>query len=102
MKVKFLFICLLVSSSILLHAYGKQDNYQNFVPDEQTAIKIAEAIWLPIYGKEINNEKPYTVRLKNDSVWVVCGSLPPHSYGGVAYIEIQKKDCKILKVTHGR
>jgi len=30
------------------------------------------------------------------------GSLPSTSKGGVPYIEIQKKDGKILKVMHGK
>jgi len=74
----------------------------NYVPNEETAIKIAEAIWLPIYGERIYNQKPYMVSLLKDSVWVVTGTLAENKRGGVAYIEIQKKDCKILKVEHGR
>ena len=74
----------------------------NYVPNEETAIKIAEAIWLPIYGEGIYNQKPYIVSLLKDSVWVVEGTLAKNKRGGVAYIEIQKKDCKILKVIHGK
>ena len=74
----------------------------NYVPNEETAIKIAEAIWLPIYGEKIYSQKPYTVSLLKDSIWVVTGTLAENKRGGVAYIEIQKSDCKILKVTHGK
>ena len=77
----------------------------NYVPNEETAIKIAEAIWLPIYGEEIYNQKPYTASLLKDGIWVVTGTFTGDievEAGGVAYIEIQKKDGKILKVTHGR
>ena len=72
-----------------------------FVPDAKTAIKIAEAIWIPIYGEHIYKEKPYTVRLKK-GVWSVEGSLPGESKGGVAFILIQKSDGKILRVIHGK
>jgi hypothetical protein len=79
----------------------------DYVPDEETAKRIAEAIWLPIYGERILKQRPYEATLNGD-IWVVEG-LIPHPYrnhsefrGGTAYIEIQKKDCKILKVTHGR
>ena len=71
-----------------------------FVPDENTAIKIAEAIWYPIYGDDIFDERPFKAELK-DSIWVVRGTLN-HDVGGVAYIEIQKRDCRILKVAHGK
>ncbi|HEY6528589.1 MAG TPA: NTF2 fold immunity protein [Cellvibrionaceae bacterium] len=37
-----------------------------YVPNEETAIKIAIAVWEPIYGKnKITSEKPYKVNLKN-------------------------------------
>jgi hypothetical protein len=73
-----------------------------FVPNEETAIKIAEAIWLPIYGEEVYEKKPYRVSLSKNKVWIVKGTLPKNSRGGVPYIEIRKSDCKILTVTHGR
>ena len=88
--------------------YKPKDGY---VPDEQTAIKIAEAIWFPIYGSKIYDEKPYKVKLINKKIWVVEGTLKENlkgmdstiviQKGGVAYIEINKEDCKILKLTHG-
>ncbi|EKT3958480.1 YbbC/YhhH family protein [Flavobacterium psychrophilum] len=74
----------------------------NYVPNEETAIKIAEAIWLPIYGEKIYQQKPYIVTLVNGNVWIIKGSLSENKRGGVAYIEIQKKDCKILNVIHGK
>ena len=74
----------------------------NYVPNEETAIKIAETIWWSIYGEKIYDQKPYTVSLLKDSIWVVTGTLAENKRGGVAYIEIQKSDCKILKVTHGK
>lgn len=71
-----------------------------YVPDVATAIKIAEAIWLPIYGKGIYDKQPFRASLKNDSIWIVEGSLQPDELGGVPYAEIQKSDCKIIKVIH--
>jgi len=77
-------------------------NKRDYVPDSATAVKIAEAVWLPIYGERIFEQKPYEVTLQ-DSIWIVRGTIP---YGerleGTAYIEIQKSDCKILEVNHGR
>src|SRR5690606_30292655 len=74
----------------------------DYVPNEETAIKIAEAIWLPIYGIEVLDKKPYTAVLINDEIWRVQGTIGLDELGGVPYIEISKKDCKILKVTHGK
>jgi hypothetical protein len=82
----------------ILKSYVPKDG---FVPDKITAIKIAIAVWLPIYGKTIYKEKPYSAELKN-GVWFVQGSLPKGSVGGVAEIAIQKSDGKILGVIHGK
>lgn len=75
---------------------------RSLVPDASTAIKIAEAVWLPIYGKSIYQQKPFKAVLQNGSVWLVEGSLPEGLEGGVAYIEITKKDGCISNVTHGK
>lgn len=73
------------------------------VPDEATGKKIAEAIWLQIYGGEIFSDKPFKVKLLDGCIWVVEGTAPPAGYrSGLAYIEIQKSDCKILKVIRGK
>jgi hypothetical protein len=76
---------------------------RGFVPDERTAVLIAEAVLSPIYGEErIANEKPFAAALKGD-VWIVQGSLPAgKNLGGVALAEISKADGRILRVTHGK
>ena len=77
---------------------AKEIQEHDLVPDEETAIKVAEAIWLPIYGRFIYKSKPFKATLK-DGIWIVKGTLKK-SKGGVPYAEIQKSDCKFLKVTH--
>jgi hypothetical protein len=72
-----------------------------FVPNESVAKQIAETVLLPIYGEDILNQKPFKVSLIKDSIWVIEGS-SQNIEGGVAIILIQKSDCKILKVTHGK
>jgi len=74
-----------------------------YVPDEKTAIAIAVAAWIPIYGKEnIEKEKPYKAVLK-DGVWTVTGSLPkPFTLGGVAEAQISQETGRILKIIHGK
>jgi hypothetical protein len=73
---------------------------KQYVADEQTAIAIAVAIWVPIYGKaQIESEKPYKATLIN-GVWIVKGSLPEGYDGGTAVAEISQEDGRILKVIH--
>ena len=73
-----------------------------FVPDSATAARIAEAVWIPIYGAEqIAAERPFHAVLAND-VWTVGGSLAPGKAGGVAVAEIAKSDGRIIRISHGR
>jgi hypothetical protein len=94
-------------SSSQLHAEpgATPHNYKpeaGYVPDADTAIEIAVAVWEPIYGREqIAGEKPFTALLQN-GVWIVEGSLPPRIKGGVARAEIAKDDGRVLRVTHGK
>ena len=75
---------------------------RDYVPNGETAIRIAVAVWEPIYGAEqINKEKPFIAKLKN-GVWQVTGSLPERTKGGVAIAEINMKDGKILRISHGQ
>lgn len=70
------------------------------VPDQLTATKIAEAVWLPIYGKDIYYELPFNAVLYKDSIWMLSGTLEKGWLGGTAFIAIRKKDGQILSVVH--
>ena len=73
-----------------------------FVPDSATAVRIAVAVWIPIYGaRQIRSEQPYVARLK-DNVWTVTGTLPRGMVGGTAEVRIAKGDGRILFVLHGK
>ena len=75
---------------------------KGFVPDEATAVAIAEAVLVPIYGKgQIEDEKPFQAKLV-EGVWHVEGSLPEGWHGGVAAIKIAQADARVLHVIHGQ
>lgn len=86
------------------HSYTPDNG---FVPDSLTAVRIAVAVWAPIYGEAaIRKEEPFHASLKND-IWTVTGFLPApppgmESVGGVALAEIAKKDGRIIRVSHGK
>ena len=79
--------------------YLPEDGY---VSNEEVAIKIAVAVWTPIYGtRKIDQEKPYKATLKED-IWHVTGSLRDGLKGGAAEMYLCKYNAKILGVTHGK
>lgn len=70
------------------------------VPDETTAIRVAEAILIPIYGeKKVISERPYYARLSNGT-WTVAGSIHTANFGGVAVVKISQVDARIIFVIH--
>jgi len=71
------------------------------VPDEKTAVSIAKAIWLPVYGEEVLKKKPFKAKLLN-GVWIVTGSLPKDTLGGVPIAEISKSDGRVNRMSHGK
>ena len=66
------------------------------------AIEMAEKKWLQIYGTSINSKKPFIVKLVNDTIWIIEGSLSKMGTGGVPYAEINAKNCEVIKITHGK
>jgi hypothetical protein len=80
-------------------AYKSHPKTDGYVPNEVTAIKIAEAIWFPIYGKEIYDYKPFKAELIGGKIWKVYGTVHTEK-GGSPIAEIQKNDCKVIKVIH--
>ena len=77
-----------------------------FVPDAATAIRIAEAVWTPIYGAtQVHSERPFHAELRGE-LWHVYGSLPQpprgmEMVGGVMEADINRRNGKILQVLHG-
>lgn len=70
--------------------------------NEEDAIKMAEKEWFKIYGENIYKKKPFIAELKNDSIWIIKGTLPEDYDGGVPLAEINAINCKILKITHSK
>jgi hypothetical protein len=108
--MKCLAFCLILltvqSISTAQHTASGRSSYSppnGFVPDERTAIAIAEAVLSPIYGSDsIQKERPFHATLAS-GVWTVMGTVPnEHQVGGVAILKLNKMDAKVLYVLHGK
>ena len=99
---------LMLSSALLVFGQGYKPP-GGYVPNSATAVRIAEAVLSPVYGKaQIESEEPFTAKLK-DGVWTVSGTLrcpdgkggtTTICAGGVAVVEISKADARVLSMIH--
>lgn len=86
---------------ISIAAVSSKENEQqiNYVPNEATAIKVAEAVWLGMWEeKVVNQNKPFHATLEA-GVWHVSGTKPAAATkGGTIHMKLQANDCKVLEV----
>ena len=68
------------------------------VPDSETAMRIAEAVWIPLYGEDlVNQQRPLQADL-TAGVWTVRGSPPVEQAGETLVTVISRIDGRILKI----
>jgi hypothetical protein len=77
-----------------------------FIPNAETALKVGEAVLIPVYGeKTILDERPFKATLNRD-VWTVEGTVPCDGpvgvscEGGAALVRISKTSGQILFMMH--
>jgi hypothetical protein len=104
MLKKIAFLALILSSNVLAEDLDSYRPMEGYVASEQTAKTIAEAVLIPIYGKEnIDKQKPFKIQLK-DNTWIVNGTLPSVrgrvTLGGTFTIHISKLTGEILFLMH--
>jgi hypothetical protein len=74
----------------------------SLIKDRQAAVAVAEAILFKVYGEEnISKQKPYRV-YKTDHYWVITGTLPEGTLGGVFEIALDVNDARVIGLTHGK
>ncbi len=69
--------------------------------DQQSAVKIAEVVLVAVYGRQVLKERPWVIKAQGE-VFIIEGTLPPGYVGGVAYIEISRRNAQVIKLIHGK
>ncbi len=73
--------------------------------DETSAVKIAEVIFVKVYGAKVLSQKPWKAKLeKDDTIFHIEGTfnLPKDTYGGVAEIWIKRSNAEVVSIMHGK
>ena len=104
-------LALLAMGNILQLLLNHSPLHSNAIPDEKTALKVAEAVLLAAYGEEILSiaGQSMTFDVTTDKfgrTWIIKGVFPdpPSGYlsvGGVPEVIIRMRDGKVLQITHG-
>jgi hypothetical protein len=69
----------------------------------EAAIEIARAVAVARYGEAvIQREEPLTAKLDERNNWIVWGTMPQDSLGGVVEVEIARRDGRVLRMGHGQ
>ncbi len=76
-------------------------DYPNWQLNKENAIQIAEEKLLEIYGERVLKKKPWSVE-ETDKSFIIKGTLPPMTLGGVPEIEISKADGSVISYKHGK
>lgn len=73
------------------------------IPDEETAISVAEVYLFKTFGKEkIEEEQPYQIG-KVDGYWIIKGTMPSkYILGGSFEMVINSKNGEVVGVSHGK
>src|SRR6266702_8437414 len=82
----FILMCMLVlgGSRYLSTAASKSD----YVPDEATAVRVAEAVLIPLHGRQqVEAQRPYTVSTPEKGYWLVSGSAPQGQLGNFCRLD---------------
>ena len=75
---------------------------RSLIKNKETAVAVAEAVLFKIYGEEnIRRQRPYSV-YKTDHYWVITGTLPEETSGGVFEIALDAKDARVIGLSHGK
>ena len=114
MKRRFFFALATITGlgSIVTVARGKQSKGAkpmgltfDLKLDEASAVKIAEVIFVKIYGERILEEKPWIVKLEaDDSIFHIEGTFnkPEGTLGGVGEIKIKRSNAEVVSMMHGK
>ena len=98
MRHGLLIVVLAGGLSQLVSAQSPPPSPQPRIPDETTAIRIAEAIVASTYdAKTMEGERPYKANL-SEGVWHVWGTVPKDAFGETLFVDINQKDGCILRV----
>lgn len=80
----------------------KPDPMQALVPDELTAISVAEAVGGAIFGKKkMRSQRPF-IAFEVGGYWLVSGTLPKGWLGGSVFVKLRRSDGAIVQVGHSQ
>ena len=78
-----------------------QGNRANLDLDERSAIQIAEAALIDVYGAIVLRQRPWVIQ-KEDGLFRIHGTFYGPGVGGVAMVTIDRATGEVLQMSHGK
>ena len=73
------------------------------IPNAETAAKVTSALIPRIYDEDcLKKEMPFQIKLINNEIWSIRGSLPQNALGGTFCLMLDKKTGGMIMVSHGK
>jgi hypothetical protein len=93
----------LCALSVVAGSAVSGEDAERAVPTADAAVVIARAAAIARFGEEtIRREEPLTAGLNEDNNWLVIGTMPQGSLGGVVEVEVARRDGPVLRMVHGQ
>lgn len=93
-----------IDVSYMVSIKNLQISGEGYIPDEKCLMKIAKAIWIPIYGTKKIMYKKYSVNLDDNNIWTIEGSPILSSFltvhGGGPYLQIDGISGRVIEVSY--
>jgi hypothetical protein len=96
----FVILLLLVA---VTHSGATTKKHPDYVPDEKTAIRIAEAVLIARDGEErVKEQLPLSASISYGELWIVQGTEPgpPRKGGGIAVMINKHSGCIVNVMEH--
>ena len=91
-----------IASSTQSQGANRMETPVDLKLDETSAVKIAEAIFVKVYGERALEQKPWKVKTeRDDTVFFVEGTLKT-TKGGVAEIRLKRSNAEVISIFHGK
>ena len=100
MKYSIYVIIITIGLILVSFTYKRINNNipkDGYIPNKEIALQIGIILLKNQYGDKIF-QNPIDAELVNNQIWEIYWVLPENVVGGGPYLELNKRDCKVIRM----